>query len=183
MRHAAPVRRRLPFRTVFNLLGPMSNPAGARRQVLGVYSHAAVSQVAEALAMRGNMLHALIVHGTTPAGNGLDELSLSGETVAAEVKGNTIRHLTLGPEDAGISRSSEPIPGGDTEANEAVLRGVFGGERGAARDIVLLNAAAVFVVADRVANLSEGARLAAHTIDTGAVQTLLDRLSAHRIGP
>ncbi len=180
MRHAAPVRRRLPFRTIFNLLGPMSNPAGARRQVLGVYSPQAVSQVADALATRGTMLHALVVHGTSPAGHGLDELSLSGETVAAEVRGTAIRHLTLRPEDAGIPRSDTPIPGGDPEANEAILREIFAGVPGVARDIVLLNAAAVFLVADRVETLAAGATLAAHTIDSGAVKTLLTRLADRR---
>ncbi len=183
MRHAAPVRRRLPFRTVFNLLGPMSNPAGARRQLIGVYSAQAVTQVAEALATRGTMLHALVVHGTTSAGKGLDELSLSGETIAAEVKGTTIRHLTLTPEDAGLTRSSEPIPGGDPPANEAILRQVFAGTHGTARDIVLLNAAAVFLVAGRVADLAEGAALAAHTTSTGAVHALLKRLSDRRFRP
>ncbi len=178
MRHAAPVRRRLPFRTVFNLLGPMSNPAGARRQVLGVYSPQAVTQVAEALAARGSMLHALVVHGTNSTGGGLDELSLSGETIAAEVKGTTVRPRTLTPEDAGVARSNATIPGGSIEANEAILRAVFAGKKGVARDVVLLNAAAVFLVADRVTSLAEGANLAAQTIDRRAVQTLLSRLTS-----
>jgi anthranilate phosphoribosyltransferase len=181
MRLAAPVRQRLPFRTVFNLLGPMSNPAGARRQVLGVYSRRAVTQVAEALAVRGSMLHAMIVHGTGSAGNGLDELSLAGETIVAEVKGAAVRYLTLCPEDAGLSRSDAAIPGGSVEVNEAILRAVFAGEKGIARDIVLLNAAAVFLVADRVASLHEGAHLAVETIDSGTVEALLSRLSGSTV--
>ncbi len=179
MRHAAPVRRRLPFRTVFNLLGPMSNPAGARRQLLGVYSAHAVTQVAQALAARGTMRRALVVHGTTPTGTGLDELSLSGDTIAAEVQGTSVRAMMLTPEDAGLPRNDDPLPGGDPEENEAILRAVFAGERGVARDIVLLNAAAVFWVADHAAKLRLGAELAAHTIDTGAVTRLLSDLATH----
>ncbi len=178
MRHAAPVRRRLPFRTVFNLLGPMSNPAGARRQLLGVYSPQAVTQVAEALATRGTMLHALIVHGTTPGGTGLDELSLSGPTIAAELKGADVTYLTLTPEDAGIATSTAPLPGGTAEENEGILRALFAGQTGPARDIVLLNAAAVFLVAGRANTLRRGAQMAAQTIDTGAVTRLLASLSA-----
>ena len=177
MRHAAPVRRRLPFRTVFNLLGPMSNPAGARRQLLGVYSAEAVGQVAAALAARGTMLYALVVHGTVPGGNGLDELSLAGETVAASVQGSLIRRLTLTPEDAGLSRSAAALPGGDAAENERILRDVFRGATGPARDIVLLNAAAVFLVAGRVQTLRQGAALAVQTIDSGTVTRLLATLA------
>ena len=179
MRHAAPVRRRLPFRTVFNLLGPMSNPAGARRQLLGVYSAHAVGQVAQALAARGNMLHALVVHGTTPHGTGIDELSLSGETVAAAVQGTAVRYLTLTPDAAGLPRSDAPLPGGNAEQNEAILRAVFAGTPGPARDIVLLNTAAVLLVAGLVPDLRRGAELAAHTIDRGAVTQLLAHLVDH----
>ncbi len=178
MRHAAPVRRRLPFRTVFNLLGPMSNPAGARRQLLGVYSAEAVGEVAEALAARGTLLHALVVHGTMPSGGGLDELSLGGETVAASVQGGVVRRMTLTPEDAGLVRSAAALPGGDAAENERILRGVFAGAVGPARDIVLLNAAAVFLVAGRVNSLRAGAELAAETIASGAVTHLLVELGA-----
>lgn len=178
MRHAAPVRRRLPHRTVFNLLGPMANPAGARRQVIGVYSPQAVGQVAEALAARGNMLQVLVVHGSTPLGAGLDEVSLSGETTAALVQGSDLRRIVLKPEDAGISRSDARLPGGSEEENERILRAVFAGEPGPARDVVLLNAAAVFLVAGRVDDLVSGAALAADTIDSGAVERWIASLSA-----
>lgn len=173
MRYAAPVRRRLPFRTVFNLLGPMANPVGARRQLLGVYSHEAVTQVAETLAHRGNMLHALIVHGTTHTGSGLDEISLSGPTLAASVQGTTVRTFELTPEDFGIPPSAEELPGGDTDENATILRAIFINEPGPARDIVLLNAAAVLHVAGKAADLRQGREVAEQAIATGAVNALL----------
>ncbi len=173
MKIVAPVRRSLPFRTVFNLLGPMSNPAGARRQVIGVYSAAAVPLVAEALAQGGHMAHALVVHGH----GGLDELSLSGESTVAEVMGSDVVHFAVTPQDAGLSASDEALSGEDADRNAAILRGIFAGERGPARDIVLLNAAAVLLVSGICVDLLAGAEVAANAVDSGAVTTLMQQLS------
>ncbi len=173
MKIVAPVRRSLPFRTVFNLLGPMTNPAGARRQVIGVYSPQAVPLVAEALAAGGHMHHALVVHGA----GGLDELSLYGESIVAEVRGAEVRQYTVAPEDAGLTRSQDALAGGDATENAAILRSIFSGEQSPRRDIVLLNAAAVLLVAGIASNLREGAQKAAAAIDSGAVTRLLQRLS------
>ncbi len=169
MKIVAPVRRSLPFRTVFNLLGPMTNPAGARRQVMGVYSADAVPLVAEALATGGHMTHALVVHGA----GGLDELSLAGQSVVAEVKGSDFTEYTLTPEDAGLTLSNDALSGGDAEENAAILRSIFAGEAGPAREIVLLNAAAVLVTASLAVDLRQGAKRAAEAIDTGLVTALL----------
>lgn len=173
MKLVAPVRRALPFRTVFNLLGPMSNPAGACRQVIGVYSAAAVPLVAEALAQGGHMAHALVVHGVS----GLDELSLSGASIVAEVKGSEVRHQSLVPAEAGIEPSQALLTGGDAQTNAAILRDIFSGARGPERDIVLLNAAAVLLVGGIAENLEEGATKAAAAIDSGTVTALLRDLA------
>lgn len=172
MKIVGPVRRSLPFRTVFNLLGPMGNPAGARRQVIGVYSAEAVPLVAEALAQGGHMRHALVVHGD----GGLDELSLSGESLAAEVKGSEVRRYTVTPEQAGLGRSQDALQGGDAAENAAMLQRIFEGEAGPRRDIVLLNTAAVLMVADVATDLKDGAQRAAEAIDRGDVTRLLHRL-------
>ncbi len=172
MKIVAPVRRALPFRTVFNLLGPMTNPAGASRQVIGVYSAEAVPLVAEALAAGGRMRHALVVHGD----GGLDELSLSGESLVAEVKGSSVRQYVICPEDAGLQSSQDALQGGDAQQNAGILRGLFSGESGAARDIVLLNAAAVLLAAGLAITLTEGVQRAAEAIDKGSVKSLLGHL-------
>ena len=169
MRAVAPVRRTLPFRTVFNLLGPMANPAGARRQILGVYASELVPLVAEALALTGHMHHVLVVHGH----GGLDELSLSGPSIVAQVKGSAVTQFTLHPEEVGLATSSDSLQGGEASKNATILRGVFAGQPGAARDVVLLNAAAVLFVAGLVLNLREGVDLAANAIDKGLVSNLV----------
>ena len=165
MKIVAPVRRLLPFRTVFHLLGPMTNPAGARRQVIGVYSAQAVPLVAEALAFSGHIQHALVVHGA----GGLDELSLGGESIAAEVRRNVVTQFVVTPEDAGLTRSQDALLGGDAAENAAILQAIFKGERGPRRDVVLLNAAAVLLVAGLASDLREGASKAADAIDGGSV--------------
>ena len=175
MKIVAPVRKSLPFRTVFNLLGPMTNPAGARRQVLGVYSAEAVDLVAEALAFTGHMEHALVVHGD----GGLDELSLSGESIVAEVRGTSVRRYTVTPEDAGLQRSQDALTGSDAEGNAAILRSIFAGEQGPRRDVVLFNAAAVLLVAGKARDLRDGVRQASETIDAGRVRYLLSRIAGH----
>ena len=174
MKIVAPVRRALPFRTVFNLLGPMANPAGARRQVIGVFSAQAVPLVAEALAFSGHMQYALVVHGA----GGLDELSLSGGSIVAEVKGSDVTQYTIRPEDAGLVQSQDALQGGDADESAAMLRSIFAGEHGPRRDIVLLNAAAVLQVSGLAADLEAGVKAAAHAIDSGAVTVLVQRLIA-----
>jgi anthranilate phosphoribosyltransferase len=179
MRAVMPVRRGLGVRTVFNLLGPLTNPAGASRQVVGVYVRRQVAVVAEALALLGTQ-HALVVHGKTE-NRGMDELSISGESEVAEVRGGQVRWRTLTPEDVGIGRAPvSELAGGDPEWNAGLLLAVFAGERGPRRDVVLLNAAAVLVTADRAVDLRAGVARAAEVIDSGAVTALIAELQGCR---
>jgi anthranilate phosphoribosyltransferase len=186
MKAVMPVRRALGVRTVFNLLGPLTNPAGASAQVMGVYAPHAVPLVAEAMALLGTR-HAFVVHGQNEinkgggAGNtGLDEISISGPTHLAEVHNGIVTLSTITPEDAGLERAPmETLIGGDATTNAAILKAIFAGERGPRRDIVLLNAAAVLVAADLAPDLITGVALAARTIDTGTVTSLVTTLS-HR---
>jgi anthranilate phosphoribosyltransferase len=174
MRHVGPVRAEIGFRTVFNLLGPLSNPAGAKRQVMGVYDPRLLEPLAEVLGRLG-ATRAWTVHG-----QGLDELTTTGETEVAEWKDGTVRRFTVTPEDAGLPRASlDALRGGDAEENAAALRALLDGATGAYRDIVLLNAAAALVVADRAADLAEGAVMAAAVIDDGrAAKALADLVEA-----
>ncbi|MFN7618684.1 MAG: anthranilate phosphoribosyltransferase [bacterium] len=174
MRHVGPVRAEIGFRTVFNLLGPLSNPAGAKRQVMGVYDPRLLEPLAEVLGRLG-ATRAWTVHG-----QGLDELTTTGETEVAEWKDGTVRRFTVTPEDAGLPRASlDALRGGDAEENAMALRALLDGDAGAYRDIVLLNAAAALVVADRAADLAEGAALAAAVIDDGrAARALADLVEA-----
>lgn len=174
MRHVGPVRAEIGFRTVFNLLGPLSNPAGAKRQVMGVYDPRLLEPLAEVLGRLG-ATRAWTVHG-----QGLDELTTTGETEVAEWKDGAVRRFTVTPEDAGLPRASlDALRGGDAEENAAALRALLDGATGAYRDIVLLNAAAALVVADRAADLAEGAVMAAAVIDDGrAAKALADLVEA-----
>jgi anthranilate phosphoribosyltransferase len=174
MRHVGPVRAELGFRTVFNLLGPLSNPAGAKRQVMGVYDPRLLEPLAEVLGRLG-ATRAWTVHG-----QGLDELTTTGETEVAEWRDGAVRRFTVTPEDAGLPRAGiADLRGGDAEENAAALRALLDGAKGAYRDIVLLNAAAALVVADRTADLAEGAALAAAVIDDGrASRALADLVEA-----
>ena len=174
MRHVGPVRAEIGFRTVFNLLGPLSNPAGAKRQVMGVYDPRLLEPLAEVLGRLG-ATRAWTVHG-----QGLDELTTTGETEVAEWKDGTVRRFTVTPEDAGLPRASlDALRGGDAEENAEALRALLEGAKGAYRDIVLLNAAAALVVADRAADLAEGAVMAAAVIDDGrAAKALADLVEA-----
>jgi anthranilate phosphoribosyltransferase len=184
MKAVMPVRRALGVRTVFNLLGPLTNPAGASAQVMGVYAPHAVPLVAEAMALLGTR-HAFVVHGQNEtnkggtAGNtGLDEISISGPTHLAEVHNGIVTLSTITPEEAGLERAPmETLIGGDATTNAAILNAIFAGERGPRRDIVLLNAAAVLVAADLTPDLITGVALAARTIDTGTVTDLVATLS------
>ena len=181
MKSVLPVRRALGVRTVFNLLGPLTNPAGAAAQVMGVYAAHAVPVVAEAMRLLG-VRHAYVVHGTaeSPDGEvrGLDEISISGPTCLAEVHNGIITRSTITPEDAGLTRAPlEALTGGDAALNAAILTAIFQGERSPRRDIVLLNAAAVLVTAGLAPDLPTGAAIAAKTIDSGAVTELIAALS------
>jgi anthranilate phosphoribosyltransferase len=176
MKAVMPIRRALGIRTIFHLVGPLSNPAGARAQVMGVYAPHLVPLAAEAMALLGTR-HAFVVHGDTGA-EGMDELSISGPSQIAEVRGTTITLSTVTPEELGLRRAPiETLRGGDAVTNAAILRAVFAGESGPRRDIVLLNAAAVLVSADLASDLPDGLRLASETIDSGAVTELLANLA------
>ena len=180
MKAVMPVRKAIGVRTVFNLLGPLTNPAGAAAQVMGVYAPHAVPLVAEAMALLGTR-HAFVVHGTAQdesgAARGLDEISISGPTQLAEIRNGIVTHSTFTPEEAGLSRAPmEALIGGDAHTNAAILTEIFTGTPGPPRDIVLLNAAAVLVAADLAPTIPAGVDLAAHTIDTGAVTNLIGQL-------
>ncbi|WP_439472983.1 anthranilate phosphoribosyltransferase [Brevundimonas sp.] len=171
MRHVGPVRAEIGFRTVFNLLGPLSNPAQAKRQVMGVYDPRLLEPLAEVLGRLG-AIRAWTVHG-----QGLDELTVTGKTEVAEWKDGAVRRFTVTPEDAGLSRHDiSAIRGGDAEENAAALRALLDGATGAYRDVVLLNAAAALVVADKAADLAEGAAQAAAVIDEGRASRALAAL-------
>jgi len=171
MRHVGPVRAEIGFRTVFNLLGPLSNPASAKRQVMGVYDPRLLEPLAEVLGRLGAE-RAWTVHG-----QGLDELTTTGATEVAEWKDGAVRRFTVTPEDAGLSRADiADLRGGDAEENAAALEALLDGAKGAYRDVVLLNAAAALVVGDRAADLAEGAALAAAVIDDGRAARALAAL-------
>jgi anthranilate phosphoribosyltransferase len=173
MRHVSPVRAELGFRTIFNLLGPLTNPAGAQRQVVGVFAERWVQPLAEALAALGSE-RAWVVHG-----GGLDEMTTTGETSVAELRDGKVRLFTVTPEAVGLPRAAlADITGGTPKDNAEAVRRLLAGETGAYRDIVLLNAAAAFLVADKVETLREGVELAARTIDEGKAQAALHRLAA-----
>lgn len=171
MRHVGPVRAELGFRTAFNLLGPLCNPAGANRQVMGVYDPNLLEPLVEVLGRLGAK------RAWTVNGQGLDELTTTGSTDVAEWKDGKVTRFTVTPEEAGIARATlADIRGGDAEENAAALRALLGGAKGAYRDIVLLNAAAALVVSDVVSDLKAGAELAAAVIDDGRARAALDAL-------
>jgi anthranilate phosphoribosyltransferase len=193
MKAVMPVRRALGVRTVFNVLGPLTNPAGARAQVMGVYSAHLVPIVADAM-LQLETRHAFVVHGATastaaPAAKGVDELSISGPSQIAEVRGGVLTFLEITPEDVGLkSAPISSLRGGDAQANATILRAIFAGEKGPRRDVVLLNAAAVLVTAGAVSSepgqlhdaLRAAIALAAQAIDSGAVSALLADLIASK---
>ncbi len=172
MKHAMPARRRLGGRTVFNLLGPLTNPAGARAQVMGVFAADRVALIAGALAKLGAE-RAFVVHGA----DGLDEISLSGETHIADVREGAVRSYTVTPEDFSLPRAAiQELAGGDAAENAGIIRSVLDGEPGARRNVVLANAAAALVAAGAAADFREGVRLAAHSIDAGSARQRLRSL-------
>ncbi len=173
-RHAAPARKQIGVRTVFNLLGPLTNPAGAQSQVLGVFSEDVIDLVAATLAELG-VERAFVVHGA----GGLDEISLAGETTVAEVRGGAVRRFTVTPEEFGVARAPlESIRGGAAAENAALIRHILEGEAGPARDVVVVNAAAALVAAGVAANFREAAGLASFVISSGAAREKLASLAA-----
>jgi len=173
MRYAGPVRRELGVRTVFNLLGPLTNPAGAEYQVLGVFAKDKLELVAGALSQLGTT-RALIVHGR----DGLDEITTTDITDAILVQaGQESIHFEIDPEAFGMPYAvSEALAGDDAATNAAILKHIFAGQQGAGRDIVLLNAGAALWVAGKVDGIGEGIAMAAQAIDSGKVQATLDAL-------
>lgn len=172
MRHVAPVRRDLGITTIMNLLGPITNPAGARRQVVGVADPAFLELVVRALAELGHE-RALVVHGEP----GLDELSPCGPTRVAELREGVVSTWQLTPGELGLDEvRPKELAGGEPEENAAVVRAVLAGDQGAARTAVLINAAAAYYVAGRAESLKEGVRAAEQAIDSGAAAAVLERL-------
>jgi anthranilate phosphoribosyltransferase len=172
MRHAAPVRRELGIPTVFNILGPLTNPAGAQSQLMGVANAGLGEKMAEVLKLLG-IHHALIVHGQ----DGLDELTLSGKSTGWEVLDGVIHRWTLPIDEAVLPRASiEEVQGGTKEENAATMRRVFQGEKGPMRDVVLLNSGAALVAGDRAATVRQGVKIAAEVIDSGEALRKLDAL-------
>jgi anthranilate phosphoribosyltransferase len=175
MRHATPARKQIGVRTVFNLLGPLTNPAGAQAQVVGVFSAEVIDLVAATLAELG-VEHAFVVHGA----GGLDEISLTGETMVAEVRNGAVRRFMVTPEEFGVGRAPvEAIRGGSAAENAAMIRRILEGEAGPRRDIVAINAAAALVAANVATNFREGAGLASFVISSGAANEKLSALIAH----
>lgn len=173
-RHAVAARKQIGKRTVFNLLGPLTNPAGAHAQLLGVYSPDLIDLMAATLAELG-VNHAFVVHGF----GGLDEISLAGETFAAEVRDGSVRRFVITPEDFALPRASlEMLQGGTPQENAALIRNLFQGETGPCRDVVLMNAAAALVVSGIAENFREAVALADRVLSSGAALEKLERLKS-----
>jgi len=171
MRHVTPIRAELGFRTIFNLLGPLTNPARAQRQLLGVFDSRWVEPLARVLGSLGAE-RAWVVHG-----QGMDEITTTGETQVAEWRDGQVRLFRITPEAVGLPRAAlADLTGGSPAENAEALRALLGGAKGPYRDIVLLNAAAAFLVADKVETLREGVELAGQVIDDGRALAALDRL-------
>lgn len=173
MRHVAPARKALGVRTIFNVLGPLCNPAGVSRLLIGVYAPEMTRPLAEVLDRLGAE-RVWVVHGH----DGLDELSTTGESMVAELNHGRVREFTVSPEPAGLSRVGlSALIGGDPAANAGAIRETLAGAAGPLRDIVLLNAAAALMIADRAGSLREGVELAASAIDSGAAAGTLERFA------
>ncbi|MBB6179553.1 anthranilate phosphoribosyltransferase [Pseudorhizobium flavum] len=173
MRHVGPSRVELGTRTIFNILGPLSNPAGARRQLLGVFSPRWLMPIAEVLRDLGSE-RVWVVYG-----DGMDEITTTGTTNVVALEAGEIRTFDLTPDDFGVRRASlDELKGGDGHANAAALRAVLGGTKNAYRDISLCNAAAALVVAGKAADIPEGMQLATRALDSGEAAAALDRLVA-----
>jgi anthranilate phosphoribosyltransferase len=163
MKHAGPTRREIGIPTVFNILGPLTNPAGAQAQLLGVADEAMARSLAEVLARLG-CRHALVVHGL----DGLDELTTTGPSLVCELKDGWVREYTIHPQELGLPQAAPAdLKGGSASENAAMLKDVLNGQEGPKRDIVLLNAAAAMVAGDLTPDLKEGLTLAEHALDSG----------------
>jgi anthranilate phosphoribosyltransferase len=174
MKAWAPARAELGVRTILNLLGPLANPAGVKRQVVGVFNAAWTEPIAEVLKNLGSV-HAWVVHGS----DGLDEITTTGPTRVTELKDGKVHTFEVRPSDAGLPPATlEDLKGGDATINAAAIRELLGGEQGAFRDIVVLNAGAALLVGGKVATLREGAERAARAIDDGSAARALDQLVA-----
>ena len=172
MKHAGPTRRELGIRTAFNLLGPLTNPAGATRQIVGVPRPDLTELLARALLLLGST-RAWVVHGA----DGIDEISTTGYTKVSECRDGAVHTFYVHPADFRLAKASPAdLKGGDAAANAVILRAVLGGGRGAARDVVLLNAGAALFVAGRVDSITDGIVMAAGAIDSGAAAGTLDRM-------
>jgi anthranilate phosphoribosyltransferase len=171
MKYVAPVRKELGIRTVFNILGPLTNPAGASMQLLGVYEEALVEPMAQVLAKLG-VRDALVVFGM----DGIDEISISAPTSVCEVRDGGFKSYVITPEQFGFTRRQKTdLTGGDPEENAAITRAILRGERGPKRDAVVLNSAAALYIAKRVSNIQDGVKIAEETIDSGAALRQLEK--------
>ena len=174
MRHVGPTRVELGTRTIFNLMGPLSNPAKVKRQMIGVFSRDWVEPLAEVLKGLGHE-RAWVVHGA----DGMDELSTTGASLVAELKDGRVTSFEVTPEDAGLPRARfEDLKGGDADHNARVLRSMLEGEHGPFRDVVLLGSAAALIVAGKVSDLKAGVAMAAEAVDGGRAIQALERLIA-----
>src|ERR1700742_1111487 len=174
MKNVGPTRVELATRTIFNLLGPLSNPAGVRRQMIGVFSRQWVQPLAQVLKNLGAE-SVWVVHGS----DGLDEITLTGPTFVAALENGSIRSFEVTPEDAGLGRvGGEALKGGDADANAVALKGVLDGKPGAYRDVALLNAAAALIVAGKAKSLADGVALGTQSLDSGAAAARLKHLIA-----
>jgi anthranilate phosphoribosyltransferase len=172
MKYAAPSRKEIGIRTVFNILGPMTNPAGAQSQLLGVFEESLTMKMAQVLCLLG-CHHALVVHGE----DGLDEITLGGKTTVCELKGDEVTRCYIDPEDFGFPRTNlSNLRGGPPQENADILRRVLQGEKGPYRNIVLVNAAAALVAGDMAKDLEKGVRLASEAVDSGSALDKLNRL-------
>jgi anthranilate phosphoribosyltransferase len=172
MKHVMPARREMGVRTVFNMLGPLTNPAGANAQIIGVYAAALTEPLARVLAELGTV-RAFVVHGA----DGLDEISNTGESQISEVREGLVRTFTVRPEDFGLAQASiADLRGGDREQNAQIIRALLEGEPGARRDIVLMNAAAALVAGGRARDVKDGVGLAGRSIDSGTARAKLQAL-------
>jgi anthranilate phosphoribosyltransferase len=178
MRHVGPARTQLGFRTIFNLLGPLANPAGVARQFTGTFARQWVEPMATVLASLG-CERAWVVHGS----DGLDELTLTGPSFVAAIDGDGVRGFSIGPEDAGLARAPlEELRGGDAATNADAIRDVLAGRPGAFRNAALYNAAGALIVAGRAGDLREGVKIAARALDEGLAAAALDRAIAITCG-
>jgi anthranilate phosphoribosyltransferase len=174
MKNVGPTRVELGTRTIFNLLGPLSNPANVKRQMVGVFSRQWIEPVAHVLKNLGSE-RAYVVHGS----DGLDEITTTGSTFVAALENNTVRSFEIDPAALGLARAKpEALRGGDAEMNAQALKNVLRGKDGAYREVAALNAAAALVVAGRAASMTDGLELAMKSIDSGAAEARLDRLIA-----